>query len=376
MSYRVFYGIADNRVTSVVADKSGNVWFGTITGVHRWDGQTWKRYSLGHNHVTALSVAPDGSVWAATTTEKSLYGYYYGRALARFNEGKLESAFYESTITDRFYSLAVDKKGVAWTIYKGKVSSFDGTNWKEFTTQDGIQDEAITFVLVDADDIPWAVSKTKVTCLKDGSWKIHDLGQIAITSAISHPVKGLVLGYESTSGMTIRGIGIFADDTWTPYAIGRTGSTITSIAIDETGLLYGSLSSKIYQLKNDIWSQYPLSIRLPVLVTRFITSDPLGKLWIADFNSFIQFDGVSINRQYSMYSPGIDSFRDIKFDLNGNPWFATNNGILKFDWSEWKHFTTKDSLTNGDIKKIAFSKDNSVFALDGGGKLICYDGSL
>ncbi len=253
---------------------------------------------------------------------------------------------------------------MAWTIYKGKVSSFDGTNWKEFTAQDGLPNETMTSIHVDAEDIPWAVSKRKIACFKDGSWKVHEFNQMEITSVISHPVKGLILGYESTSGMTSRGIGVFADDIWTPHELGTRSATITSAAMNEAGTLYGAFSGGICRFKNEAWTQHPLSIRLPVSDTRFITADPQGDLWIAGLDSLIQFDGISIKRRFPMRPfVNMNHINDIQFDHLGNPWFATTDGVYKFDWKNWIHIPISDSLPINDIRNIAFKKDGAVLAL-------------
>jgi ligand-binding sensor domain-containing protein len=57
-------------VGAVAVTPDGALWFNTVNGVSRFDGQTRTTYTtadgLPHNSVTVLTVAPDGTLWAGT----------------------------------------------------------------------------------------------------------------------------------------------------------------------------------------------------------------------------------------------------------------------------------------------------------------------
>ena len=49
-------------------------------------------------------------------------------------------------------------------------------------------------------------------------------------------------------------------------------------------------------------------------------------------------------------------------DRNGYIWFATANGISRFDGSTFKNFTTKDGLNSNSIKTILEGNDGEIIA--------------
>ncbi|MFC0772095.1 ligand-binding sensor domain-containing protein [Terrimonas alba] len=79
--YEVEHGLSNNTVLCSVMDKKGFMWFGTIDGLNRFDGYTFKVFrndpanpkSLGNNSVFSLLTTDDGKILAGTA--KGLYYY-------------------------------------------------------------------------------------------------------------------------------------------------------------------------------------------------------------------------------------------------------------------------------------------------------------
>ena len=67
-------GLSSNRVTSIVQDKNGFYWIGTLDGLNRFDGSNCKVFqnndkdstSLSHNNCVSLLEDDNGDVWIAT----------------------------------------------------------------------------------------------------------------------------------------------------------------------------------------------------------------------------------------------------------------------------------------------------------------------
>ena len=70
-------GLADNTVQAICEDSDGNMWFGTPTGVTRFDGNTWKTFTikdgLASNDVRDIAVNSKGEVWCATKSGVSKF---------------------------------------------------------------------------------------------------------------------------------------------------------------------------------------------------------------------------------------------------------------------------------------------------------------
>lgn len=63
-------GLMDNTVYDVALDAKGNVWAATMSGVSRFDGQTfqnWDKQAIGHHAFGAIGIDNDGRTWVGCT---------------------------------------------------------------------------------------------------------------------------------------------------------------------------------------------------------------------------------------------------------------------------------------------------------------------
>ncbi|MDP2916629.1 MAG: two-component regulator propeller domain-containing protein, partial [Dehalococcoidia bacterium] len=107
--YTTLDGLASNDVRSVGRDNQGNLWFGTIGGLSRYDGTNWRTFTtndgLASNIVTAIAQDVKGNLWFGTM-------------------------------------------GAGVTCY-------DGTNWRTFTTKDGLGHNAVNIIARDNQGNLW-----------------------------------------------------------------------------------------------------------------------------------------------------------------------------------------------------------------------------
>ena len=77
-------GLPSNYVTSIVQDKYGMMWFGTYSGLVRFDGYNYKlfqyvendTFSLSDNIVRSLHLTPDGNLLVASENRGfSIFNY-------------------------------------------------------------------------------------------------------------------------------------------------------------------------------------------------------------------------------------------------------------------------------------------------------------
>jgi len=63
-------GLAGGQVRSITEDHSGNLWFGTWTGLSCYDGVNWRTYTvadgLADDHVVAIVEDRLGSLWVGS----------------------------------------------------------------------------------------------------------------------------------------------------------------------------------------------------------------------------------------------------------------------------------------------------------------------
>ena len=60
-------GLIYNTVQTIAQDSSGNIWFGTLIGASKFDGEKWESFTgqdkLPYGYVTSIDVDNKGGVW-------------------------------------------------------------------------------------------------------------------------------------------------------------------------------------------------------------------------------------------------------------------------------------------------------------------------
>jgi len=138
---------------------------------------------------------------------------------------------------------------------------------------------------------------------------------------------------------------------------------LTCLGQNETVLPKDSISS---EPKAIITSYGPNSI------TRTIKQDRKGNIWFASWEGIIRYDGNSFTNITSKVS--LSNFFSVLEDRKGNFWFASiGTGVYYFDGKSFTNFTTKDGLANNRVPNIYEDKNGNIwFGTEGGASY--YDG--
>src|SRR5674476_1463337 len=67
-------GLSENWINCIIRDRNGFIWFGTSTGLNRYDGYEFEVYlknsndtsSLSNNSITEITEDNDGNLWIGT----------------------------------------------------------------------------------------------------------------------------------------------------------------------------------------------------------------------------------------------------------------------------------------------------------------------
>jgi ligand-binding sensor domain-containing protein len=152
-NYTIKDGLAGNTVYCVTQDKEGFIWFGTETGLSRYDGTHFKNYGiqdgLPDNEIIELFCDSKGRVWFAPF-KKAICYYYKGVIHNQENDSLLKKI----AITNPIFGFCEDRQGNIYvnqqtrlTIlrYNGVVNYISSINNQPFSkmmnmvsTKDGI----------------------------------------------------------------------------------------------------------------------------------------------------------------------------------------------------------------------------------------------
>lgn len=151
-------GFSGGRVTGIVQDESGDIWFATGFGLNRYDGKSFTVYAeqdgLSNSEIWSLMLDSDGILWIG-----------HNKGLSRF-DGKdfvdipvpKPDVREPNTVyaPDRITGIVEDSEGNIWLGTDGfGICRYNGGLFTHFTMDDGICDNAVNELMVDRQGNLW-----------------------------------------------------------------------------------------------------------------------------------------------------------------------------------------------------------------------------
>jgi ligand-binding sensor domain-containing protein/signal transduction histidine kinase/DNA-binding response OmpR family regulator len=381
--------ISSNHIRSLLKDRSGNLWIGTMDGLNKFDPQTGKvnRYynnpeksnSLSSNQIRSLFEDQSGVLWIGTHNGLNKYDPKTGNFTHYINNPNNPQSI-SSNFINAIYE---DRSGVLW------IGTDLGLNkiapqkiqfnhyWQDSANPKSLYNKSITSIYGSSHggrEFLWMGTRY------DGIYRINrKTGEIVNyrhdptnPNSLSHNWAGVMLesrfnGKEELWIHTHYGLnnlnpatGQFAHFVHNPDdSSSINGDVVNEIYEDRSGILWvttrrGGLqkldraTGKFTQVggKRDISQVY---------------EDTAGNFWIAGWGPFTNLDRET--EQISFYWPDPDNRNHISHyptltiyeDKSGRLWIGTHTGgLYQFDHESKKFypFTTADGLHNNVIKGI------------------------
>jgi signal transduction histidine kinase/ligand-binding sensor domain-containing protein len=142
------YGIADGllgtNVPSSAIDQQGNIWFGTFSGICKYDGSSFTNYNSGNglssDYTHELFIDSKNNIWIANAEGLNIFD---GKYFARLPLDKDIS----SIINVR--KILEDNKGTIWLGTQNGLYKYTNKTFTRYTTADGLSHNFIDNVLQD-----------------------------------------------------------------------------------------------------------------------------------------------------------------------------------------------------------------------------------
>lgn len=130
-------GLPTSEMYSVLADKNGNMWFGTDRGVVRYDGYEFKTFTtqdgLTDNTVFYLFLDTNGKLWMYTFSGRIFYfenekilPYKYNQQLLLNSQNRIPNGFYIDSLED--VTVALRDQGTFTINNNGKFNRLDSVS--------------------------------------------------------------------------------------------------------------------------------------------------------------------------------------------------------------------------------------------------------
>lgn len=164
-------GLSSNQVFSIVSDHKNNLWFGTQTGLVKYNRKQFEHIPLPYQDTTSAwldkvypVINPNAIHALATDNKDNLWigtagggAYYYdGKSFKSYLTQigrKQEDSLYHNWIP----SIRIDKNGNMWfaSMTHGGVNSFDDKIFTQYLIDDGLSDNQVRTIYCDKSGKVW-----------------------------------------------------------------------------------------------------------------------------------------------------------------------------------------------------------------------------
>lgn len=181
-------GLINNWVIDIMEDVNGNMWFATRLGVSVFDGENWKSFTkndgLARNFVGSMAEDGKGNIWFGTLngafssydgsnweyTKKGSGYYNYNMLLVGALDGVVFTLLFNPVAGGAIFVLSaalgampsqlthvyIDLEDNVWLAAQPKgVFMFDGKNWMQYSTTNGLPHKRVNTFLETNDGDLW-----------------------------------------------------------------------------------------------------------------------------------------------------------------------------------------------------------------------------
>ena len=358
----------------------GYFWFGTASGLVRFDGVSFVPYapsglklpSRGFKHLLG---ARDGSLWIGTTS-----------GLARLKDGKLQ--WYSDPARHiGIGSILEDHEGTIWvTRYhvpatEGPLCRVEGTGLHCYWKNDGIPVHYGLGLTEDSAGNLWFGSK--VLCRwRAGSVATTYLNEIANRRDAGDGILDVATGPSGTVWAATDGVGrdlgvrYFSGGKWASYIVpGFDGSKVNALAmhVDRNGSLWiGTDNSGLYRVHSGIAEHYGTADGLSGKAVHSFYEDREGNLWVltdAGIDMFRDTPVVSYSTREGLSQTYIFTVLALQ---DGSLWVGNGSAIDILAPGGYSKLSAAEGLPGQDVEAL-FQDHRGVVWLGLDGKLMAYE---
>jgi signal transduction histidine kinase/ligand-binding sensor domain-containing protein/DNA-binding response OmpR family regulator len=362
-------GLSNSEILCIFKDRTGFVWFGTPSGLNRYDGYeivsvkqniSDRQGNTSNNHIEKIQEAFDGKLWIKTRTGYAVYDPSLEIFIDDVRELFLKYAGTEQFGSDSESVMYIDRNSDFWFVLDREVRKYDVAHSRLTTFRQETTD---------------GLSAGNIRDIRSGQnryWFIFDDGRIECMEAQT----GKVISRDSTlyhdaKVRNDRDVKLFVDSSGDLWAYGL-------------GTSYGA---GFYDIARNVWKRFSTvsqgNLHLPVDVVSSISEDSKGMIWIGtDHGGVVIFDKSSgsiteiKNDEKDPHSLAQNTVRTIYCDDSGIVWLGTyKNGVCYYHESIYK-FSIKPEISEipfRDVNSFCESPDANLWIGTNGGGLLYFD---
>lgn len=408
----IYNGLSNNQVNAILKGQDGFLWFGTTSGLDRYDGYSFKIFrkqpndstSLTDSHINALYELPDGKMWVVTRAPACIYDSHTEKFIG-----------YESYLrtlglpSGNIVNIVKGGSSRYWFLYDNGLYLYSSTDKKvKAITSNALNtSERITSIKETNDGKLWLV-------YQNGFLQQYDIKSNKIifsSTALQNADKGGTdydFFIESDGDLLLwrfaSGLFLFHSQnnsvvrlTETSFPSRLSSNVVTHIVQDSNGVLWVATDHggvTLIDKKNNFKTRYLLNDPKDPksLSQNSITSlykDDKGIIWLGTYKQGVSYLNSNIIK-FPYYHRELSNLNSLQYDdvnrfvedRNGNIWIGTNGGgLIYFDrknntFKQYLHNPNDvNSLSNNVIVSLCIDHDNMLWIGTYLGGLNSFDGN-
>jgi len=409
-SYDVTDGIAGGQINAVAEDHTGKIWLGCRGGISSFDGLSWRTYTtsdgLSTNYIPSLCCDDKGRIWCGTSQgglhlfdgqrwnpvpcpadrqgysiRTILYDRHNqlwcgtGKGLYCLREEKW--TLYtraEGLASDSVNLLHEDRSGNLWIGTSNGLSHFDGRVWTSEMSLREIAGSGVSAICEDDQARIWiGTIHSGAACFDGRQWTHFYDPDIPLYRNQIHCMLpdqngaiwiGTVQNLIHTNGKD-----------WLTVHPTETSGHIRarSLLEDREGNVWVGCGDRIYRYDRS-WAHFGCSHGLPKPEVSAILEDQRGHMWLSGYNSISSFDENNLTTYTDTDGLVISFLWGIAEHPQGEIWFASWLGVLRYNGHTFRLFNAADGLSLLDESIYSNSHQDNTLCIHIGDKGIIWLG--
>jgi signal transduction histidine kinase/ligand-binding sensor domain-containing protein/DNA-binding response OmpR family regulator len=410
-------GLSHNQVNCILKDNEGFLWFGTMSGLNRYDGYSFKIFrhdtkdstSLSDNYIEGIFQLPDNKLWINTRNGSDIYD----PATEAFDRN--EDAYLRSLHLPpgTVHAVIEDQHGDYWFIYAGiGLNRYDAHTEKIVhiggKTAHSLSDNHITGAGFDSSGHLWVIHNNgiieeldardrRIMYRTDTLFKLVKVDSLGYNIFIDRQNDLWIYAPGTTSGLyyfssVSHQLIHFAKDAG---KISLNNNVVYGVVQDKKGIIWVGTDHGGINLinKKDFSVRYlmhnpedPNSLSQNSVYALY--KDNSGIIWVGTYKKGISYYNEIFDR-FPLYSHDPGNIRSLPYedvnrfveDKDGNLWIGTNGGgLIYFDrknntYKQYLHEkSNSNSLCNNVVVGLYLDDENKLRIGTYLGGLDCFDG--
>lgn len=266
------------------------------------------------------------------------------------------------------FDLESDSAGYIWVGTAGGVSRFDGRNFQNYSTENGLIDNTVKEIVVKGNTV-WIASQYGITSVQNKKIISWDLNAISKGKGIS----SFTFDKDNNLWLAVKGNGVYKIpvdenqlklDEILNFNLGKKNQ-VKTIYCDNNGVIWAGGNNVLSYYLSGVWHSQAVN---------------LSNFSITSFNEFDNGEIVCSTQKKGLFiinnqelqiikkSENFGSINQVYIDSQERIWISSNSGAFLLEGEEVKHFTVSNGLINNRIKNITEDREGNIWlGSDGGG---------